>query len=201
VIEIPEFVTHRYDPSRGACLNLCSLSDFEASDELDRLRRGPRPTLKNNYLIRRRLTPEEWLAVAAREVLGRAVGKPPVYFLLGDFSHMADPSRPAALVIPLSSLPPSATTFTLASRCKYGISPRFCCLGFRSGRRLRTLGGRRWGLLCGRKRGDRGGRRCRGRWCGCFGGGGWRSGAGSGWLCGGPGGRLWAGVGGRGASC
>jgi hypothetical protein len=112
VIEIPEVVTHRYDPSRGACLNLCSLSDFEASDELDRLRRGPRPTLKNNYLIRRRLT-EEWLAVAAREVLGRAVGQPPVYFFLGDFSYMADSSRPAALVIPLSSLPPSATTFTL----------------------------------------------------------------------------------------
>jgi hypothetical protein len=92
VIEIPEVVTHRYDPSRGACLNLCSLSDFEASDELDRLRRGPRPALKNNYLIRRRLT-EDWLAVAAREVLGRAVGKLPVYIFLGDFSYMADPSR------------------------------------------------------------------------------------------------------------
>jgi hypothetical protein len=108
VIEIPEVVTHRYDPSRGACLNLCSLSDFEASDELDRLRRGPRPTLKNNYLIRRRLT-EEWLAVAAREVLGRAVGQPPeppVYFFLGDFSYMADPSRPAALVIPLRACRP-----------------------------------------------------------------------------------------------
>ncbi len=106
MIEIPEFVTHRYDPSRGACLNLCSLSDFEASDELDRLRRGPRPTLKNNYLIRRRLRPEEWLAVAAREVLGRAVGQPPVYFFLGDFSYMADPSRPAALVIPLRACRP-----------------------------------------------------------------------------------------------
>src|SRR5579872_4976106 len=43
--------------------------------------------------------------------------------------------------------------------------------------------------VCGRRRGGRGGRRCRGRWCGCFGGGGRRIGAGSGWLCGGRGGR------------
>jgi hypothetical protein len=36
-----------------------------------------------------------------------------VYFFLGDFSYIVDPSRPAALVIPLSSLAPEAMTFTL----------------------------------------------------------------------------------------
>ena len=38
-----------------------------------------------------------------------------MYFFLGDFSYLVDPSHPAALVIPLSSLPPSATTFTLGA--------------------------------------------------------------------------------------
>jgi hypothetical protein len=91
---------------------VCSLPDLEASQVLDRLRRESRPTLKANYLERRRFT-ERWLAAAAREVLGRTFGQPPVYFFLGDFSYMADASRPAALVLPLSSLPPSATTLTL----------------------------------------------------------------------------------------
>jgi hypothetical protein len=111
-MEMPEVLTHRYDPSRGACLNLCSLSDLEASRVLDRLRRESRPKLKSNYLGRRRVT-EEWLGKAASEVLGRAMGHPPIYFFLGDFSYMADPSRPAALVIPVSCLRVDAVTFTL----------------------------------------------------------------------------------------
>ena len=37
----------------------------------------------------------------------------PGYFFPGDFSHTADPSRPAALIVPLSTLPPKAITFTL----------------------------------------------------------------------------------------
>lgn len=73
MIEIPEVVTHRYDPSRGRCLNVCSLPDLEASQVIDRLRLGSRPTLKANYLERRRFT-ERWLAAAAREVLGRSFG-------------------------------------------------------------------------------------------------------------------------------
>ena len=110
--EMPEVVTHRYDPSRGACLNLCSLSDSEASQEIDRLRRESRPTLKANYL-ERRFVAEAWLTEAANKALGRAIGQRPVYFFLGDFSHMVDPSRPAALVIPLSRLPSDGITFTL----------------------------------------------------------------------------------------
>jgi len=112
MVKIPQVVTHRYDPSRGACLNVCSLPDLEASQVIDRLRLGPRPTLKANYLERRRFT-ERWLAAAAREVLGRSFGQPPVYFFPGDFSYMVDASRPAALVLPLSSVPTDTVTFTL----------------------------------------------------------------------------------------
>ena len=36
-----------------------------------------------------------------------------MYFFLGDFSYLVDASRPASLVIPLSSLPADAVTFTL----------------------------------------------------------------------------------------
>jgi hypothetical protein len=127
--EIPEVVTHRYDPSRGACLNLCSLSDSEASQEIDRLRRESRPTLKANYL-ERRFVAETWLTEAASKALGRTIGQQPVYFFLGDFSHMIDPSRPAALVIPLSSLPSNGITFTLGDSMRVAEEP---------GRRVYTL--------------------------------------------------------------
>jgi hypothetical protein len=111
-MEMPEVVTHRYDPARGACLNLCALPDLEASRVAERLRREFRPGLKADYLGRRRIT-EAWLVSAARESLRRAVVEPPVYFFLGDFSYLVDASRPASLVIPLSSLPADAVTFTL----------------------------------------------------------------------------------------
>ncbi len=111
-MEMPEVVTHRYDPARGACLNVCALPDLEAARVLERLRREYRPTLKADYLARRRVT-EAWLASAAGAALGRAFGAPPVYFFLGDFSFLTEASRPASLVIPLSKLPVDATTFTL----------------------------------------------------------------------------------------
>jgi hypothetical protein len=106
VIPIPEVVTHRYDPAIGAFPDLCGLSDDDAWRVLDRLRRKP------GYLVRRRKT-EVWLREAAAEVLGRRLDEGPGYFFLGDFSHAADPSRPAALTVPLSKLPSNATTFTL----------------------------------------------------------------------------------------
>jgi hypothetical protein len=109
---MPGVVTHRYDPARGMCLNICTLSDFEASQTLDRLRNESRPTLKPGYLARRRAT-EEWLAEAAATTLGRSPGQLPAYFFLGDFSYCADRSRPDSLVIPLASLPADAITFTL----------------------------------------------------------------------------------------
>ncbi|HTQ97008.1 MAG TPA: hypothetical protein VMH89_09380 [Candidatus Acidoferrum sp.] len=112
MIEMPKVVTHRYDPAQGAGLNLCSLSDFNASLVLDRLRRESRPTLKPNYRARRRAT-EGWLSEAARKLLKQSFAGEPVYFFLGDFSYWGDPSRPAALVLPLDKLPVAAMTFTL----------------------------------------------------------------------------------------
>lgn len=111
-IAMPEVVTHRYDPSVGACLNVCSLPDAEALWILDRLRRKSRPNLKPDYLARRRTT-EKWLTDAATQVLKRTPTHPPAYFFLGDFSYLHDASRPASLVVPLSRLPSDAITFTL----------------------------------------------------------------------------------------
>jgi hypothetical protein len=111
-MHMPDVVTHRYDPAYGAGLNLCSLSDAEASRVLDRLRRESRPTLKPDYLTRRRAT-EDWLREAATKALGRAITQEPEYFFLGDFSYFADRSREASLILPLASLPADALTFTL----------------------------------------------------------------------------------------
>jgi hypothetical protein len=109
---MPEVVTHRYDPVRGACRNLCALPDGEAEFILDQLRRTTRPRLKAGYLARRRAT-ETWLSQEASIALRRSLETPPIYFFLGDFSYFADLSRPAALVLPLTTLPQEAMTFTL----------------------------------------------------------------------------------------
>jgi hypothetical protein len=63
-------------------------------------------------MARRRGT-EQWLLEAASKVLGRHFDQPPSYFFLGDFSRTADRSRPAALILPLSTMPANAITFTL----------------------------------------------------------------------------------------
>jgi hypothetical protein len=109
---MPEVVTRRYHPAWGMWLNLCALPDLEAEQVLERLRRESRRTLKQDYLTRRRAT-ERWLCEQASQVLGLIPEQRPVYFFLGDFSWSEDHSRPAALVLPLSSLPSDATTFTL----------------------------------------------------------------------------------------
>jgi hypothetical protein len=88
------------------------LQGTEASRVLDRLRARLRPRFKLDYL-NRRLETERWLAEAASQALGSAFQPRPSYFFLGDFSHAADQSRPAALIIPLSKLPSDAITFTL----------------------------------------------------------------------------------------
>lgn len=109
---MPRIVTHRYDPTTGACPNLCCLPESVAVAILDKLRRESRPTLKENYLSRRRIT-EEWLRQAASKTLRRELRNRPAYFFLGDFSHGKDASRPANLILPISILPSAAITFTL----------------------------------------------------------------------------------------
>jgi hypothetical protein len=122
-IAMPDVVTHRYDPALGPGGNLCSLSDLEASRVLDRLRRESRPTLKSDYLVRRRVT-EKWLTSAANRALGQTFEYPPRYFFLGDFSYLRDVSRPAALILPLASLPSDAITFTLGDSMSVADSAR-----------------------------------------------------------------------------
>jgi hypothetical protein len=119
---MPDVVTHRYDPARSMGHNLCSLPDHEASHVLDRLRRESRPTLKPDYLALRRIT-EQWLSQAASEALLRSFHNPPTYFFLGDFSHLADLSRPASLVLPLSVLPSDGITFTLGDSMSVAAEP------------------------------------------------------------------------------
>jgi len=109
---MPDVVTHRYDPAIGVCPNLGALPDGEALRVLQQLRRKSRPTLKPDYLARRR-TVERWLSEEASKTLGRSFDRGPGYFFLGDFSYVVDPSRPAALLVPVSRLPLEATTFTL----------------------------------------------------------------------------------------
>jgi len=121
-LAMPEVVTHRYDPVAGVGLNVCSLPDAEASRVIDRVRREFRPSLKPDYLARRRTT-ERWLAEAAAKLLVCAVQQHPVYFFLGDFCHGTDASRPAALVIPLSQLPGEAITFSLGDSTSVAARP------------------------------------------------------------------------------
>ena len=109
---MPDVVTHLYDPEVGVCPDLCSLSDLDAERVLDRLRRTHRPSLKPTYLSRRRAT-ERWLSEQASKVLRRRFKEGPSYFFLGDFSHTEDLSRPAALLLPMSTLPTDGITFTL----------------------------------------------------------------------------------------
>jgi hypothetical protein len=117
VVSIPQVVTRRYNPALGVWFNLCALPDIEAERVLERLRLESRPTLKPDYLTRRRAT-EHWLSDQAGRLLGAIPLRPPVYFFLGDFSWSIDHSRPAALVLPLASLPAQATTFTLGDSMK-----------------------------------------------------------------------------------
>jgi len=62
--------------------------------------------------------------------LGRVFEEPPIYFFLGDFSWAEDKSRQAALMLPLSSLPLDATTFTIGDSMS---------VAKQSGRRVYTL--------------------------------------------------------------
>jgi hypothetical protein len=119
---MPDVVTHRYHPAVGAWPGLCSLADDEASRVLDGLRRRFRPHLKPDYLARRRST-EQWLRKAASQLLRRRFTEAPGYAFLGDFSHAADPSRPAALLLPLAALPPDAITFTLGDSMSVAEQP------------------------------------------------------------------------------
>jgi hypothetical protein len=109
--ELPEVITHNYDPRRGALQNLCSLPRVAAEGLLLEIRQSGRPGIKPNYL-ERRLETERWLLAERTRKLGNPRLSHPIYFFLGDFADGLDPSRPASLVMPLAALPPDVVTFT-----------------------------------------------------------------------------------------
>jgi hypothetical protein len=119
---IPDTVTHRYHSVTGPFKNLCQLRDAEAEEVIDGLRRAFGRSLKPGYLARRRVT-ESWLHASAQQLLRRPLPKWPVYFFLGDFSHMQDVSRPASLQVPFVRLRPEEVTFTLGDSMTVAAQP------------------------------------------------------------------------------
>jgi hypothetical protein len=107
----PAVVTHLYDPQRGPFRNICDLCDEEAERLLDEIRNAGRPSLKPDYLTRRRKT-EAWLLAERCRKQGRPYLDHPVYFFLGDRSDWRDASRPASIVLPLKLFPEGTLTFT-----------------------------------------------------------------------------------------
>lgn len=108
---LPTVVTHIYDPVRGPFRNLCDLPDAEAERILDELRAAGRPTLRPGYLAKRRRA-EAWLLAERCRRFGPPRLRHPLYFFLGDRADGLDPSRPAALVLPLAAFEPRMLTFT-----------------------------------------------------------------------------------------
>ncbi len=111
VAQLPNIITHNYDPSGTFLQNLCDLPEIQAERILDRLRAAGTRNLKADYL-QRRLVTEDWLIRERRKKLGPTRLERPIYFLLGDFADGRDLSRPCSLVMPLSAFPPTVLTFT-----------------------------------------------------------------------------------------
>jgi hypothetical protein len=109
--ELPELVTHNYDPKRGPFRNICDLPRTEAESLLAEMASSGGRTFKANYLSRR-LATEEWLRSEKSRKLGATRLARPIYFFLGDFADGRDASRPASILMPLSEFPPDVVTFT-----------------------------------------------------------------------------------------
>lgn len=110
VFQLPDIITHNYDPNGAFLHNLCDLPDAEAEEILDRFRAtGSR--LKPDYLQRRHAA-EDWLIRERIAKLGSTRLKRPIYFFLGNFADGRDRSRPRSLLMPLSAFPTAVLTFT-----------------------------------------------------------------------------------------
>jgi hypothetical protein len=109
--EIPAVITHLYDPQRGPFRNICNLCDEEAERLLDEIRNSGRPSLKSDYLPRRRKT-EAWLLAERCRKQDQPYLDHPIYFFLGDRSDWRNASRPASVVLPLTLFPEGTLTFT-----------------------------------------------------------------------------------------
>ena len=108
---LPEVITHNYDPARGACKNICDLSEADAEGILDEIRMSATRHIKSNYL-KKRMATESWLISERQRMLGTTSLERPVYFFLGDFADGRDLSRPESLVMRLEAFPAETLTFT-----------------------------------------------------------------------------------------
>jgi hypothetical protein len=109
---LPNTITHYFDPRNPIGLNICELDLLEAEKVLNRIRQSGSRFLRDNYLGRRHDV-ENWLLSAKSAKLGRTPLRRPIYFFLGDFPDGGDPSRPAALKLPMSLFSGSSLTFTV----------------------------------------------------------------------------------------
>jgi hypothetical protein len=104
-------VTHNFHPDRGAFRNVCDLPLDDAEQIIAAIRSEGHAYRKPNYLSRRRRV-EEWLIAERSRKLGSTPLLRPIYFFLGNMADNSDLSRPASMVLPLSSFDVSAITFT-----------------------------------------------------------------------------------------
>ncbi|MBB3610217.1 hypothetical protein [Rhizobium sp. BK602] len=109
--QMPDKVTHTYDPHGPFLANICDLSHEEAEKVLQRIRDTGHRAIKTNYLRRRHET-ENWLIRERHRLLGHTQRMRPIYFFLGNFADGKDHSRPNSLVMPLTAFPKGTITFT-----------------------------------------------------------------------------------------
>ena len=112
--EVPNLITHNYDPKWGPFHNICTLPAVDAEKMFEKLCRSNH-FIRSNYLQKRMRT-EQWLVSAKNEKLGSTPLEHPIYFFLGDYRIWAtdggDPMRSAAVRMPLSRFDIETITFT-----------------------------------------------------------------------------------------
>jgi hypothetical protein len=110
--QLPDVITNRYHPLRGAFQNLCHLPPADAERIIRDIRDATGSYRSPNYLARRMLV-ETWLIAERMRKLGETPLSRPVYFFLGRIAEDLDQTRPASILVPLAAFEPTMLTFTL----------------------------------------------------------------------------------------
>jgi len=127
--QLPEIITHNYDPRRSACQNLCNRPRADAERILAELRASWRasgqPGRLQEHYLERRTRVEAWLLARRTRQLGKPALEHPIDFFLGDMADGRDPIRPRSLRVPLAAFardmvtfiyPDSMTSFEIAAQ-------------------------------------------------------------------------------------
>ena len=114
--QLPEIITHNYDPRRGAGQNLCSRPRADAAGILAELRASLRasgqPGRLQEHYLERRTRVEAWPLAGRTRQLGKPALEHPIDFFLGDMADARDPIRPRSLRVPLAAFARDMVTFT-----------------------------------------------------------------------------------------